>query len=301
MAPVFSTSSWRIPWTHSLVRAERRARESSARWAIQFERVSRLNRLRLHAERATVLVGVGLAAVTVAAWVAFLAQAASPRSMAVDTMSAGPDLVGASGFIGAWVVMMAAMMLPSAAPLALLYRAAGADGRAANTVPLVAGYLLAWAGFGALVYAAQQALGAVALSSPTLGDARPYAVAGILAIAGVYQFTPLKQACLRQCRSPLDFLMHRWRGAGAFAAFRLGVEHGVYCVGCCWGLMAVLVIAGAMSLLWVVLIALIVFMEKLMPFGERGAQLTGAGLGLVAVLVAAHPELSMLLRGGMGI
>lgn len=224
-----------------------------------------------------------------------------PSSIAMDTMSTGLDLAGAAGFTGAWVVMMAAMMLPSAAPLVLLYRAAGVGGRAANTVPLVAGYLLAWAGFGALVYAAQQALGAVALSSLTLGDARPYAVAGILAIAGVYQFTPLKQACLRQCRSPLDFLMHRWRGAGVFAAFRLGVEHGVYCVGCCWGLMAVLVIAGAMSLLWVVLIALIVFMEKLMPFGERGAQLTGAGLGLVAVLVAAHPELSTLLRGGIGI
>jgi predicted metal-binding membrane protein len=219
----------------------------------------------------------------------------------MDTMSSGPDLAGAAGFIGAWVVMMAAMMLPSAAPLVLLYRAAGAGGRAANTVPLVAGYLLAWAGFGAMVYLAQQALGAAVLSSPMLVDARPYAVAGTLAIAGVYQFTPLKQACLRQCRSPLDFLMHRWRGAGAFDAFRLGVGHGVYCVGCCWGLMAVLVIAGAMSLLWVVLIALIVFIEKLMPFGERGAQLTGAGLGLVAVLVAAHPELSMLLRGGIGI
>ena len=257
--------------------------------------------MRLPPDRATVLVGVSLAAVTVGAWVAFLAQAASPSSTAPDTMSTGPDLVGATGFIAAWVVMMAAMMLPSAAPLVLLYRAAGAGGRAANTVPLVAGYLLAWAGFGALVYAAQQALGVVVLSSPTLGDARPYAVAGILAIAGIYQFTPLRQACLRQCRSPLDFLMHRWRGAGVLDAFRLGVEHGAYCVGCCWGLMAVLVVAGAMSLLWVVLIALIVFVEKLMPFGERGAQVTGAGLGLVAVLVAAHPELSMLLRGGVGI
>jgi len=216
-------------------------------------------------------------------------------------MSAATDLVGASGFIGAWVVMMAAMMLPSAAPLVLLYRGAGADGRAANTVPLVAGYLFVWAVFGAGVYGAQQALAAVVNSSPALGDGRPYAVAGILAMAGVYQFTPLKQACLRQCRSPLDFLMHRWRGPGAFEALRLGAEHGAYCVGCCWGLMTVLVIAGAMSLVWVVLIALIVFVEKLMPFGERSAQLTGAGLGLVAVLVAAHPELSMLLRGGMGI
>jgi len=260
-----------------------------------------MNRLRSPADRATVLVGAALTAVTVAAWVAFLAQAPSPGSMAMDTMSSGPALAGAAGFIGAWVVMMAAMMLPSAAPLVLLYRGAGAGGRAANTVPLVAGYLLAWAGFGALVYEAQQALGAVVLSSPALGNARPYAVAGILGIAGIYQFTPLKQACLRQCRSPLDFLMHRWRGPGVFEALRLGARHGAYCVGCCWGLMAVLVIAGAMSLLWVVLIALIVFVEKLMPFGERSAQVTGAGLGLLAAFVAVHPDLSMLLRGGIGI
>jgi predicted metal-binding membrane protein len=257
--------------------------------------------VRLPAGRATLLVGAALAAVTLAAWVAFLAQSASPGSMAMDTMSSGPTVAGAVGFVGAWVVMMAAMMLPSAAPVVLLYRTAGANGRAANTVPLVAGYLLAWAMFGAFVYAAQQTLGAAIHSSSTLSNARPYAVAGILAIAGVYQFTPLKQACLRQCRSPLDFLMHRWRGAGAFDALRLGVEHGAYCVGCCWGLMAVLVVAGAMNLIWVVLIALIVFVEKLMPFGERGAQLTGAGLALLAVLVAVHPDLSLLLRAGIGI
>jgi predicted metal-binding membrane protein len=95
-----------------------------------------LNKVRLPADRATVLVGVTLVAVTVAAWVAFLAQAVSPTSIAMDTMSSGADLAGATGFIAAWVVMMAAMMLPSAAPLVLLYRAAGADGRVANTVPL---------------------------------------------------------------------------------------------------------------------------------------------------------------------
>ena len=219
--------------------------------------------------------------------------------MAMDTtLSAGPDLAGATGFIGAWVVMMTAMMLPSAAPLVLLYRVAGADSRAVNTVPLVAGYLLVWAAFGAIVYAAQQSLGAVIHASPTLGEARPYAAAGILAIAGVYQFTPLKKACLRKCRSPLDFLIQRWRGPRAIDALRLGTMHGTYCVGCCWGLMAVLVISGGMSLLWVVLIALIVFTERVMPFGERGAQLSGAGLGLLAVLVAVQPQLSMLLRGG---
>jgi predicted metal-binding membrane protein len=256
-------------------------------------------RARVPADRATLLVGAALAAVTVAAWAAVLAQAASSGSMAMDTTRpAGPDLAGVTGFVGAWVVMMAAMMLPSAAPLVLLYRVAGADGRAVNAVPLVAGYLVMWAAFGALVYAAQQALGAVTHASPALDNARPYAVVGILAIAGAYQFTSLKKACLRKCRSPLDFLMHRWRGRGAFDALRLGAEHGAYCVGCCWGLMAVLVMAGGMSLAWVVLIALIVFMEKLMPFGDRGAQLSGAGLGLLALLVAVRPELSMLLRGG---
>jgi predicted metal-binding membrane protein len=251
---------------------------------------------RIPANRATLFVGAALAAVTAAAWVAFFAQAST---IPMDPMfSAGPDLASATGFVGAWVVMMAAMMLPSAAPLVLLYRVAGADGRAVNAAPLVAGYLLAWAVFGAVVYAAQQTLGAVIHTSPALGNARPYAVAGILAIAGVYQFTSLKKACLRKCRSPLDFLMQHWRGRGAFAALRLGAEHGAYCVGCCWGLMAVLVISGAMSLIWVVLITLIVFIEKVMPFGERGAQLSGAGLGLVAVLVAVHPQLSILLRGG---
>src|SRR5487761_6294 len=171
-------SSWRIRSMPSPVPAERRAPGSSEHWAIQFERVSRLNRVRLPADRATGLVGVARVAVTVAAWAWFLAQAATPSSMATGTMSGGADVAGAAGFIGAWVVMMAAMMLPSAAPLVLLYRTAGSGGRAADTVPLVAGYLLAWAVFGAFVYAAQQALGAVVQSNATLGDARPYAVAG---------------------------------------------------------------------------------------------------------------------------
>src|SRR5258708_20364682 len=102
-----------------------------------------MNRLRSPADRATVLVGAALTAVTVAAWVAFLAQAASPSSMAMDTMSSGPALAGATGFIGAWVVMMAAMMLPSAAPLVLLYRGSGSNGRPAHPVPLLPAHLLA--------------------------------------------------------------------------------------------------------------------------------------------------------------
>ena len=269
------------------------------RWRLRLSSAgAEVARGRLPADQTTLLVGGMLVVVTVAAWAGVLTRAGVPSGdLAMHTsMSGGPQLAGAVGFVGVWVVMMAAMMLPSAAPLVLLYRVAGPGGHAVNTVPLVAGYLVTWAAFGALVYAAQHALGAVTDANPALGNAGPYAVVGILAIAGAYQFTPLKRACLRKCRSPLDFLMQRWRGRGAFDALRLGAEHGAYCVGCCWGLMAVLVISGAMSLLWVVLIALIVFIEKLMPFGERGAQLSGFGLGSLALLVAARPELSMLLR-----
>src|SRR5258708_26481346 len=157
-----------------------------------------MNRLRSHGDRATLLVGAALAAVTLAAWVAFLAEAPSPSSMAMDTMSSGPALAGAAGFIGAWVVMMAAMMLPSAAPLVLLYRTAGANGRAANTVPLVAGYLLAWAVVGALVYAAQQVLVAVVNSSPTPSDALPCAVADLPPLHGGLHSSPPQHTQRRQ-------------------------------------------------------------------------------------------------------
>src|SRR5260370_38692195 len=125
-------SSWRIQSAHLPARAERQAPGSSERWAIQSEPIGPLNRGRLPADRATVLMGVSLAAVTVAAWIAFLAQTASPSSMAMNSMSTGPDLAGAAGFIGAWVVIMAAMILPSASPLRLLYRYAPAGGRDGN-------------------------------------------------------------------------------------------------------------------------------------------------------------------------
>jgi predicted metal-binding membrane protein len=130
-----------------------------------------------------------------------------------------------------------------------------------------------------------------------LQDALPDGVAASLLAAGVYQFTPLKDACLRQCRRPLDFLVQRWR-PGAWGAFRLGVEHGGYCVGCCWGLMAVLVVAGAMGLAWVALLTLVIFAEKLLPGGRRTARLTGAALVGLGLVVAVQPEVAMLLRGG---
>lgn len=240
-------------------------------------------------DRGTRLVGVGLLAVTLAAWAGVLAPAAGVGSL--------PGLAGLPGFLGAWGLMMAAMMLPSAAPLVLLYRSAGQGGRAAHTVWLVAGYLLTWVAVGVPVYLAQQALAMAAEASMAVADAVPYGVAAVLVAAGAYQLTPLKEYCLRQCRSPLDFLMQRWRG-GAVGAWRLGVEHGVYCLGCCWALMAVLVAAGAMGVAWVLLVALVVFAEKLLPGGRRLAAATGLVLLGLGALVALRPDIAAVLRGG---
>ena len=248
----------------------------------------------------TAMVGLGLTAVTVAAWVGVLAQSRGSGVVA-GPMTPGFPLGALATFVIAWLVMMAAMMLPSAAPLVLLYRVAGPGARAINTVFLAAGYLIVWAAFGLPTFAVEQMVMTAASNGSTVGRWLPYAVAVVLAVAGLYQFTPLKEACLRQCRSPLDFMVQRWHGGGPLAAIRLGVEHGAYCVGCCWGLMAVLVVAGSMSLAWVTLIALLVFVEKVLPFGRRAGRLSGGLLLLLAVAVAIRPDVAGLLRGsGMG-
>jgi predicted metal-binding membrane protein len=208
----------------------------------------------------------------------------------------GASLAEAAGFLGAWGVMMAAMMLPSATPMIALYgalrrTAAGAGPAGISTGLFALVYLLLWGAFGIPVYLASLLIGAQSGS----GDLLPYALAVVLVAAGVYQFTPLKHACLRVCRSPLGFLWARSR-SGYLGTLRLAVEHAVYCIGCCWGLMVVLVAAGAMALNWVLLIAVVVLIEKVLPRGERAAWVAGGGLVLLGVAVALHPELAMLLH-----
>jgi predicted metal-binding membrane protein len=180
--------------------------------------------------------------------------------------------MGAGLWLGAWTAMMAAMMLPSAAPLVLLY------GRRANTtasILLMAGYLLVWAAVGLAAYAID-----VRIMDPPDG-----VIAGVLIGAGVYQLTPLKSACLKRCRNPLDFLVTHWHG-GRTGALRLGAEHGAYCVGCCWALMVVLVVAGAMGLAWVIAIAAAIAAEKLLPRGKWLGQLGGIALVAAGIVVA---------------
>lgn len=183
---------------------------------------------------------------------------------------------------GMWAVMMAAMMLPSAAPLLLLTgRAAGtgARGGARELYALAGGYLTVWSLFSVGATALQWALARLFILSPMMEVTSPTAAGVLLLIAGIYQWTPLKRVCLATCQSPASFLMRRWRG-GVAGAFRMGIEHGTYCVGCCWALMLLLFAGGVMNLTVIVALTAFVVLEKLVPRGELVAKTTGALLVL---------------------
>lgn len=181
-----------------------------------------------------------------------------------------------------WWVMMVAMMLPSAAPMILLY------GRAAvqpDPNGFLAGYLVAWGGFSLLATLMQLLLqGGGFLAPMVMASASRWFTAAILIAAGIYQFSPLKDVCLRHCRSPARFLSEHYR-EGRLGALRMGLAHGTYCVGCCWLLMALLFAGGVMNLAWIALLTLMVAAEKLLPFGRHVARAVGLGCITWGVLV----------------
>jgi predicted metal-binding membrane protein len=208
-------------------------------------------------------------------------------------MDAGPGTdPGAFGFyVSTWVVMMAAMMFPSIAPMVLTYRGLQAGRRAgtANTSVFVGGYLIVWAASGLLAYGMLKA--GRSLDAGFLGwrSGGRWIAAGILAAAAVYEFTPLKDACLGRCRSPLGFLIGSWKD-GSGGAFRMGLEHGAWCLGCCWLLMVALFALGAMSLIWMIVITVLIGVEKLVPNRALGTSAVAAVLAALAVGVAAAPR-----------
>ena len=218
--------------------------------------------------------------------------AAAASGMAGMQMDEARSWDGFAAFLVAWAVMMAAMMFPAAAPMLLFYRtvAAGRRAKGGAFVPtwvFAAGYLLVWTAIGVVTWVLVQ-LGSELAGRGSDADRdtwAPLALGAVLVIAGLYQFTPLKGACLRQCQSPVGFVMTRWRD-GLGGALRMGVVHGAYCLGCCWALFAVLVAAGVMSLAWMLLLTLVVFAEKALPAGGRTARVVGAALLLLGVLVA---------------
>jgi predicted metal-binding membrane protein len=202
-------------------------------------------------------------------------------------MDAGPgtDLGGFGWFLGVWVTMMAAMMLPSAAPMALFF---GHVSSARRTAIFLAGYLLAWTVYGVVAFALYRAIRALDVGFLAWDERGPLVAGAAIVLAGMYQLTPLKNVCLHHCRTPLHFVRNRWRDGG-LGALGMGLEHGLFCVGCCSGLMLILFAVGAMSLVWMALIAGLIFAEKVLPFGGRLPALLAISFVLLGAWVAASP------------
>ena len=196
-------------------------------------------------------------------------------------------------FVTTWVVMMAAMMFPSIAPMVLMYvglqrgrRAKGMAAPVGATACFVGGYVLVWGAVGLVAYAVLQLGRELDDGFFAWDGAGRWAAAGVLAAAALYEFTPLKHACLKRCRGPLGFLVSEWRD-GRAGAVRMGAVHGGWCVGCCWALMAALFALGAMSLPWMIVIAVLIAVEKLLPW--RAAATAGVA-AILAVLPSASPS-----------
>ena len=226
-------------------------------------------------------------------------------------MNAGPgmDLGGIGFYVVAWIVMMTAMMFPSIAPMVVTYdrlRAAhhkrGTGAPADATAAFVGGYLTVWSAAGLTAYAVFE-LGRMVPGDTLAWDrGGRYLAGGVIVGAAVYQLTPLKDACLTRCRGPLMFVLEHWRH-GRLGALRMGVAHGGWCLGCCWALMASLFALGVMSLGWMLLVAALIAVEKLLPW-KRVANLGAATVLLVlglAILVdpGAVPGLALPDEHGM--
>jgi predicted metal-binding membrane protein len=253
-------------------------------------------------DRAVVIVSLGL--VIAVSWVYLLTGAGmgmaalemNPRSMAGGSAAAMGGAMAAMAtpvdwtlryalvMFFMWWVMMIAMMLPSAAPMILLHAKidrsaktrAGQPGGLMPTAAFTLGYLLAWGLFSAMAVALQWHFEGLGLLSPQMMSSSSTVFAAcLLLFAGAYQLSPIKQACLRHCRGPIQFLSRYWR-PGTAGALTMGLRHGAFCMGCCWGLMALLFFGGIMNLYWITGLALIVLIEKVMPLGPRVGQSSGA-------------------------
>jgi predicted metal-binding membrane protein len=214
--------------------------------------------------------------------VAAVCWAITARRMQGMDMGPGTDLGALGWFAVVWATMMAAMMLPSLVPMALTYagasRKAGASSSTAASSVFACGYLLTWAGAGVLAYAFIQGVGSLDLSWFAWGEGGRYVAGGVILGAALYELTPAKSTCLRHCRNP-ELLTRRWR-PGRSGALLMGLEHGGFCVGSSWALMAVLFAVGVMNVPWMIVVAALVAIEKLLPWD-------GVAIGATVVFIAA--------------
>jgi predicted metal-binding membrane protein len=206
-------------------------------------------------------------------------------------MDAGPgtDLGGLGWFLGVWVVMMAAMMLPSLSPTVALYSSMTRQRGLDRPLLFTAAYVIVWSAAGLLAYGVYRAGRALLGSELAWHSAGRWVTAGVLAAAAAYELTPLKNACLSRCRSPLGFLMANWRD-GRRGALELGARHATWCLGCCWGLMLALFALGVMSIAWMAFIAALIALEKTLPWKRAVTWGTAAILIALAIGVLAAPD-----------
>lgn len=247
------------------------------------------------------LIVVALLVLAAAAWAVLLWQQASADPMAMGlTMGMEVPL-----FLATWVAMMVAMMFPTAAPMILTFARVQTTRRERGqaSVPVwlfVGAYLLVWTLFGVAAYAAAGAAEALAAQSKWLMENAARVGGLVFVLAGLYQLSPLKRSCLAKCRTPLDFILGSWR-EGYAGAFRMGLEHGVYCLGCCWLLFVILFPLGVMNVAAMAVITLLIFAEKSLPMGRQARWLAAASLVVYGLLVVLVPvALPTMLAGSPG-
>jgi len=222
---------------------------------------------------------VSLGGITALSWAYLVAMASSMTGMKMPMMiqewTPGYFLM----MFLMWAVMMVGMMVPSVTPTVLIYAAvarksANQGTPVAPTGAFVAGYIAIWTAFSLAATFAQYGLDKAALLSPMMVSNSPRLGASLLVAAGIYQLLPFKDSCLQKCRSPFEFISNAWRN-GVSGAFRMGIRHGMYCLGCCWVLMLLLFVGGVMNLVWIAIITMFVLFEKIVPLGDRGGRIFG--------------------------
>jgi len=226
----------------------------------------------------------GIVGISVLAWAYMFYLAWGMKSMDMGIKISIPQMQtwGTVDFVlmfVMWAVMMVAMMIPSAAPMILMFatinrKRSELQHPFVHTGVFLLGYLAAWVWYSALATLTQWSLNTTALLSPMMVSTSPILGGVFLLVAGIFQFTPLKHACLTRCRSPLGFLLNEWR-EGTQGAFTMGLKNGNYCVICCWALMSLMFVAGVMSLLWMAIIAVFVLVEKVAPAGRWVSRISG--------------------------
>ena len=249
-------------------------------------------------DRLAILIGLG--GITLLAWIYLIKTAREMANMPTMAMAGMPEMVELRTWTSwdfllmflMWAVMMVGMMVPTAAPMTLVYaaivrKAASQNNPLAPAAIFVSGYLAMWTLFSAAATLLQWTFERAALLSPMMVSTSPLLGAGILIVAGVYQWTPFKDRCLKNCRMPAQFFSEHWKD-GTLGAFRMGFVYGAFCLGCCAFLMLLLFLGGVMNLLWIAAIALLVLAEKVSPLGNLGGRAAGTAMLLLGILALAR-------------